>query len=251
MPKEMKKVYRNGKHGFNNQGCKMTIIEYKDSRHCTVKFEDGTVVKDIIYTSFIRGSVKNNNYKSIYGVGYFGYGKYTSDYQAYSYWFNMMNRCYNPKYLSTRPTYLQCYVCEEWHNYQNFAKWFEKNYYEISGQEMCLDKDILVKGNKEYSPKTCVFVTALINSIFTKCDSKRGECSIGISKKDGGKYRAYVSNYGKSKAGLHSFENEIDAFNEYKREKERYIKEVADKFRNDIPQKLYEALYRYEVEIDD
>jgi hypothetical protein len=28
---------------------------------------------------------------------------------------------------------------------------------------MCLDKDILIKGNKEYAPDKCVFVTYLIN----------------------------------------------------------------------------------------
>lgn len=251
MPKEMKKIYRNGESNFNNQGCKMTIIEYEDTRHCRIKFDDGTVIKNVQYDSFLKGSVKNNNYKSIYGVGYFGYGKYTSDNKAYGYWFNMINRCYNPKYLETRQTYLQCYVCNEWHNFQNFAKWFEENYYEIQGEEMCLDKDILNKGNKLYSPSTCIFVTAFINCIFTKCDSLRGKYSIGVSKNTGGKYRAYVSNFGKSKTGLHSYKNELEAFKEYKEEKENYIKEVADKYKNYIPNELYKALYRYEVEIDD
>ena len=44
--------------------------------------------------------------------------------------------------------YLDVTVCEEWHNFQNFAKWFYENYYEISGEKMRLDKDILIKGNK-------------------------------------------------------------------------------------------------------
>lgn len=251
LKKEMQKLYRTGESSINNQGCGMTIINYEDTRHCTIKFDDGTVIKGIQYDSFVKGAVKNNNYKSIYGVGCYGYGKYTSDDKAYVYWFNMLNRCYNPKYLKTRPTYIQCYVCDEWHNYQNFAKWFEENYYEIEGEEICLDKDILIKGNKMYAPETCIFVSALINSIFTKGDSVRGECCIGISKNDNGEYRVYVSNYGKAKKGLHTYKNEIDAFKEYKIEKEKYIKEVADRYKGNIPSKLYEALYNYSVEFDD
>ena len=250
LKKEMQKIYRNGEENKNNQGCGMRIINYQDTRHCTIKFDDGTIIKNVMYSSFKNGSVKNNNFKSIYGVGYYGYGKYTSDYKAYVYWFNMLNRCYNPKYLKTRPTYLQCSVCEEWHNYQNFAKWFEENYYEVDDEEMCLDKDIMIKGNKIYSPDTCVFVTQLINCIFTKGNKTRGECCIGISIKHN-KYQVYVSEYGKSKPGLHSFDNEYDAFLEYKMEKEKYIKEVADKYREKIPNRLYQALYKYEVEFDD
>ena len=41
------------------------------------------------------------------------------------------------------------------------------------------------------------------------------------------------------------------AFSAYKNFKENYIKEVADEYKDRIPQKLYDAMYRYEVEIDD
>jgi uncharacterized UPF0160 family protein len=37
----------------------------------------------------------------------------------------------------------------------------------------------------------------------------------------------------------------------YKHFKEKYIKEIADKYKEKIPSKLYEAMYRYEVEITD
>ena len=45
-----------------------------------------------------------------------------------------------------------------------------------------------------------------------------------------------------------------EAFMEYKRMKEQYIKEVADSYKAkypNFPQKLYDALYAYEVEITD
>jgi len=42
-----------------------------------------------------------------------------------------------------------------------------------------------------------------------------------------------------------------EAFNAYKIIKEKYIKEVADEYKDKIPQKLYDAMYKYIVEITD
>ena len=121
---------------------------------------------------------------------------------------------------------------------------------------MCLDKDILVKGNKVYSPETCIFVPKTINSLFTKRQNDRGESVIGTSLTQNGKYRAYCSlinpKTGKSKyEHLGCYETQEKAFEVYKYYKERNIKEVADYYKDKIPQKLYDALYNYEVEITD
>ena len=42
-----------------------------------------------------------------------------------------------------------------------------------------------------------------------------------------------------------------EAFLAYKIFKENYIKQVADEYKDLIPQRLYEAMYKYEVEIND
>lgn len=42
-----------------------------------------------------------------------------------------------------------------------------------------------------------------------------------------------------------------EAFYKYKEAKELYIKEVADKWKNQIPEKVHNALYNYVVEITD
>ena len=73
------------------------------------------------------------------------------------------------KYKTKYSTYEKCSVCEEWHNYQKFLlNGFAKNYYEIAQERMEIDKDILVKNNKIYSPDTCVFVPRRINSLLIK-----------------------------------------------------------------------------------
>ena len=46
-------------------------------------------------------------------------------------------------------------------------------------------------------------------------------------------------------------ESKAEAFQEYKAEKEKYIKEVADRWKGLISDRVYEALLNYKVEIID
>lgn len=191
--------------------------------------------------------------------GYTGKGNYkkSTHKKIYEIWRDMLRRCYDEKRLKKYPTYRGCEVCEEWHNFQNFAQWYEENYYEIEGQKMCLDKDILIKGNKIYSPQTCMFVPHRINVLFTKSNNIRGEYPIGIDyqkRSDKLRVRCEICEEGyKKRIYLGVFPpNEIEkAFMAYKTFKEKYIKQVADEYKDLIPDKLYKALYIYEVEITD
>lgn len=204
-----------------------------------------------------------------YGIGYMGDGKYKSKDEnkkktkAYNTWNHMLRRCYDPYYLNEHPTYIDCYVCEEWYNFQNFAKWFYENYYECNDEQMQLDKDILIKGNKIYSPNTCILVPKRINCLFTKSDALRGEYPIGVYYKFK-KVEQYEYHYlevscsvienGKKKSKVLKtlpLNKPFQAFSIYKQFKEKYIKQIADEYKELIPQKLYEALYKWEVEIND
>ena len=152
-------------------------------------------------------------------------------------------------------TYIGCEASEEFHNFQNFGSWDSENYYTVKNEVMCLDKDILVKGNKIYSPETCIYVPQTINGLFTKNDNKRGKSVIGTTPVNG-KYRVLCRiinpKTGKSKQEhLGYYDTELEAFQIYKYYKERNIKEVADYFKRKIPSELYQALYIYKVEITD
>ena len=74
------------------------------------------------------------------------------------------------------------------------AEWIENNYYEVSGEKMCLDKDILCKGNKIYSRETCIFVPSRINTLFIKCNKSRGKDPIGATELPSGNYRVFCNN---------------------------------------------------------
>lgn len=175
---------------------------------------------------------------------------------SYNYWYAMLRRVYSEKQLKLKPTYKQVEVCEEWLNYTNYKQWFDKNYYTIQDQQMELDKDILDKGNKIYCPEKCIFVPHNINSLFTKSNKARGDLPIGVYfKKKNNKYCSQCNTITKEgkryNAYLGLFNTPEEAFYAYKTFKENYIKEVADEYRDRIPQKLYEAMYRYEVKITD
>lgn len=118
---------------------------------------------------------------------------------------------------------------------------------------MQLDKDILCKGNKIYSSETCVFVPQYINMLFVKRDSMRGNLPIGVrfNKSNSDKYVATGRNANNKLIHIGSFDSIDEAFSGYKLFKENIIKEVANKHKEQIPRRLYDAMINYKVEIND
>lgn len=123
--------------------------------------------------------------KPVFGVGINDYPGTSSWYidgvrvkcPFYRKWMSMLSRCYKEEYLETFPTYLDCYVCDEWKYFSNFRSWMEMQDWE--GKE--LDKDLLVKGNKVYSPDTCIFISRGLNCFLNDHAAKRGPYPIGVS----------------------------------------------------------------------
>ena len=79
-------------------------------------------------------------------------------------WLHMLERCYSPSFQSKNPAYRGCSVCDDWLTFSIFREW-------MKGEEwvgMSLDKDLIKKGNKIYSPSRCIFVTQEVNSIISK-----------------------------------------------------------------------------------
>jgi len=135
----------------------------------------------------------------VYGVGvndadYFTQQKINGKKYAcpfYKKWLGMLERCYCPKYQAKYQTYIGCSVTDEWLTFSNFKGWMETQ--DWKGKQ--LDKDLLVKGNKIYSPETCVFVDRVTNSFTTDCLASRGEWPLGVSfNKSNSKLMAYCRN---------------------------------------------------------
>lgn len=107
-------------------------------------------------------------------------------------WRNMIERCYSQKSLAIRLSYEGCYVCDEWKYFSSFKAWMEQQDWE--GKD--LDKDLIVKGNKLYSPETCFFIPSVVNTFMTERSRNRGEYPIGVTlRKINGRFKAACNDY--------------------------------------------------------
>lgn len=240
----------------NKFGTLMEVVEYKNYLDIWVKFENGNLVHTS-WQCFTKGDVKNVYDKSIYGVAYLGEGDYKTvipngkHTSIYDTWRGILTRCYSEKWLEKHPTYIGCTICEEWLNFQNFAKWYDDNYYEVEGERIQIDKDILIKGNKLYSPETCIFVPERINLLFV-FKSKEGKLPMGVTfSKKHNKYRVSCSNVNGWHMNIGEYDTVEEAFETYKKAKEKVIKQVAELYKSKIPKKLYNAMLTYEIDISD
>ena len=242
---------------FDTKSCgKCFIIDYKSSREVTVLFHKPLVAVVCRMDHLRNGLVYNPYARLTEGVGYIGVGKYSpnSDKEAYTMWQGILNRSYSEKYLAKKPSYDGVTVCDEWHSFQNFAEWcYTQKYFkarDAKGRLYHLDKDILCKGNKVYQPNSCSIVPQFINSLVVTSKGSRGDHPIGVSYREGdSKYEAYYSADKRVHLGL--FKTSEEAFLAYKKAKEAYIKEVAEKWRGKIDDKVYQALLEWKIEITD
>lgn len=165
-------------------------------------------------------------------------------------WNNMNTRCYNANYHQTRPGYADCTICDEWlDDKKRFYEWVDRNFYVIDGEPTVeLDKDILVKGNKMYSPDTCIFVPKRINDLFCHIGGRTDNglpTGVTYSEKTG-KFIPILSIDNKTKK-LGFFDTPEEAFLMYKKHKEAEIVHIADVYKDVIPDKLYQAMIEWDV----
>lgn len=239
----------------NNSGCVAVVIERKNYSEILVQFQDEFQHSVIVRGDVLKsGRFKNPYYKSVCGVGYVGVGKYRVSEggritKAYIHWSHALERCYNKEYQEKYPSYLGCTVCEEWHNFQVFAEWFYSQRYHQ--KRFHLDKDLLFKNNKVYSPETCTLIPERVNGFLIGLSKSKGEYPLGVSRKSkSNKFQTSI-NLDSGRKYLGAFDTPEEAFYVYKEAKEKYIKELANQYKDQIDPRAYNALMSWEVNIDD
>ena len=252
---------RLGEIRLNNQGCLMKIVEYNNCKDIIVEFQDEHKgIVHTVYQAFYNGRVKNPYFNSVFGVARIG-SKYPSrknnvKLKEYILWHAIIERCFNHKTKEKYPKYKDITCCNEWLLYENFYEWLhaQENFDRwLSGYRWCIDKDILIKGNKVYSPETCCLVPDFVNILFIKADKMRGDLPIGVMK-DRNKYRACCNDRFTGKVEyLGVYETVEEAFYTYKKYKENLIKKIAQEefSKGNITKQCYDSMMNYEVDIDD
>lgn len=234
----------------------MRIEKYENTNNIMVKFLDEyNAIVHSEYRAFKNKTVKNPYFPSIFNKGIIG-NKYNSYTKEYKKWHAMLCRCFDDRHKNRYIAYKDVTCCEEWLLFENFYEWLHKQEnFEIWIQDSTaeIDKDILCKGNKIYSPKTCCLVPRIVNNVFINRARDRGDYPVGVTKHED-KYRARCDN---PLTGIRKhigvYDTPENAFLAYKEYKEKLIKQIADiEFsKHTISQKCYDAMYNYEIEITD
>ena len=179
--------------------------------------------------------------------------------RAHRIWSGIYNRCYIRDDVYDGST-----MCDLWKDDPDaFAEWYNSEYYEVDGESMAVDKDLLCPGNKDYSPDKCCILPQSLNTMLSNSKKHRAPKKYGryvryVDLPYGVKYDEKREKYfGRIKPFGHDetidlsyWETAEEAFAEYKRVKEADILLAAVKYKNKIPKKVYDALLRVEVKPD-
>lgn len=244
-------IYHTNKYGD------IRIIEYYNANNIIVEFCESHNRISVYYAAIKNGNIKdrepvNPAYK-IYGVGVIGYGLYTSKTcpAIYRKWRLMLERCYDTNGRAKNPAYNDCAVCAEWHNFQNFAKWFLAEKIPLDYE---LDKDIVNKNSRLYSPQTCLLIPKEINRTFHYQRSARGSNPIGVHEVSKDKYPLpYVAAVGINGhcTYIGNYLTKEQAFEAYRNKKRQVINEMAEKYKDVISDRAYRSLLNYRIDIND
>ena len=251
----LKKAENEGKVYPSNRFGDVKILEYKNNKQVVIMFLNTGFITEESMGVIRSGHIRDSSLPTTCGFGYIdieGASIGRNMTKEYRLWNNMINRCYNEVTRHTYSTYEDCFVADEWRYLSKFKEWCNKQIgFDNDGWN--LDKDLLSKECKIYSEHTCVFVPPEINGFLLNGNSYRGDLPVGVILDKGAKkprYRARLSKYGKYHC-YGSYSNPTDAFYAYKQAKEVFIKQVAEKWKDKIDPRVYEALMNYQVEITD
>lgn len=235
-----------GKEFYNSKGTPFVVLSANTTSNVLIEFQDNyKVQKRTTIQNVKKGVVWNPYDRTIFGTGFIGEGPYkareTPDKQLpeYNAWKNILERCYSEKLRFMHSAYEDCECCEEWYNYQNFAKWYHNNFYRAGTGRMHIDKDIKIKGNKLYSPDKCIFVPQKINMIFMS-KPRKDNLPTGVEITKHGKY--YASYNGKHLGVYQSAEMAKEAYLSAKR---AHIRDVVKEFGDELPDSIHRILLNW------
>lgn len=178
----------------------------------------GWGINDVNY-SVTRYAIVDGKYKQVWMCQY------------YADWKEILKRCFNEKLHQKHPTYKNCTIYEGWKYLSNFIKWVDSQP-NRDWQNCSPDKDLLIVGNKQYSPDTVVYIPAALNRFILDRGNDRGELMIGVCPnhhKDK-PYQAQCSNpFNKRKGGyIGVFITELEAHLAWKAKKHEYACKLAE-----------------------
>lgn len=250
-PKEKYENFIKNEVLFESRCCgKFKIIEYLNGNDVTVEFVETNYTTKTTSAAVRRGDIRDYWLPTVFGVGIMDIPNATKDplkKAARIKWQSMLTRCYSSSYQNKYPTYKGCAISESFKRFSSFLEWYISQV-GFNQEGWHLDKDILGCG-KVYSPQTCCVIPNEINVALASISSKHNtKNKFGISRRKNGRFAVYA-HCGSINKYLGIFDTLEEAFKAYKQAKESRIKELTNKWKDQIDPRVYEELMNYKVEI--
>lgn len=169
-------------------------------------------------------------------------------------WSNIINKCKIDGSIQRRdPSYIGC--VNRFSDYQQFVEWHvsQIGYGNIdeNGDTWHIDKDLLIKYNKIYSSDTCILLPRELNCLLEVHSINRGNYPIGVDYyKPNDMFRAAMK-CGKTRKHIGYFSTPEEAFARYRVCKLEFIHKQAEKWKQKIDKRAYDALINYDISIID
>lgn len=235
------------------------VVYYKGAFMVGIRFIDTGYEVEVTAGSVRNGTVKDYLKPEVWGVGYNSLGRLRGISgnhklkRARNLWNKMLERCYSEVKLLANPTYRGCSVCVEWHDFANYWEWYDRVCDTEVKNTFHVDKDLVFKGNKVYSPTTCYLVPRLINNLLPSLQStKETSLPVGVHyHKSHGSYQAYCNNFKQERVSLGFHNTPEGAYRAYKKFKKGVLVECANHYKEYIHKDLYDTLTNYEFNYEE
>jgi hypothetical protein len=149
----------------------------------------------------------------------------------YEDWRGILERCLCPNFQKNWTSYLGCSIVVEWKYLSNFIKWVDSQP-NRNWQNCVLDKDLLIRNNKIYSPDTAIYIPNKLNCFITDSKKSRGQLMIGVTTNKLDKNKPYLSQcnnpFGQGGKNLGYYRTELEAHKAWQAKKHEYACQLAD-----------------------
>lgn len=181
-----------------------------------------------------------------------------ASYHAYKVYNGVLARCKSTEETdSIHRCYNKTAMWQGWlDDPKSFVKWYLEHYYECGDEEMDVDKDLFGDGSGMYHPDFCCILPKGLNTLLANAKKhyKEGETPdnvLPLGVRYNGKTRKYTSEItftgAEKPIPLSEWDAAEEAFEEYKVLKRADVLVVAAKYKNSIPDYIYDRLLMVEV----
>ena len=242
--------FNRGDEVTSSRGTVVKLVEKVSKSHWLVEIVATGDLRRVNQSYLNNGKFVTPVCRTVYGIGYLGNGKFvcrdsgviTNEYCA---WANILKRCYTEyKGNITPDSYKDVEVCDEWHNYQNFAEWYTSNVKKFTEYNVVpkIDKDLKSNGVKLYSPSTCCFLPNIINSAIIS-NKPNAKLHNGVAMHEGKFHASIMHRYKRISCG--SYNTLEEAVHAYKKKKVEAIRELANDYKHVLDEDVYKLLHEW------